>query len=128
MTGEFYVDILKKGLLNFMSERFPDGCVFQQDNDPKHRSNLVLNFIKKTNIPYRVTPPESPDLNPIEMLWNELKHYLRKIVKPTNKETLVSGITEFWTKLTPERCTRYINHIQKVLPVVLEKRGCATGH
>ena len=128
MTAAFYVNVLKKGLISFMAKTFPDGCTFQQDNDPKHRSKLVLEFIRSKNIPYHVTPPESPDLNPIEMVWHELKHHLRKNVKPTNKETLIKGITEFWSKLTADRCTRYIDHIQKVLPLVLVHKGCATGH
>ena len=38
------------------------------------------------------TPPESPDLNPIEDLWRELKYYLESKVKPTTKQELVDGI------------------------------------
>ena len=34
------------------------------------------------------TPPESPDLNPIEILWDELEQYLRREVKPQTKEQL----------------------------------------
>lgn len=37
-------------------------------------------------------------VNVIEMLWAALKHHLRKYVKPTNKEELVEGIKDFWSK------------------------------
>ena len=36
--------------------------------------------------------PESPDLNPIENLWHDLKFYLESKVKPRNKQELVDGI------------------------------------
>ena len=54
-----------------------------------------MSFIRDNGINYWPTPAESPDLNPIEMLWNELKCNLRKVVKPTNKEELVEGIRKF---------------------------------
>ena len=53
-----------------------------------------MTFLAENEINYWPTPAESPDLNPIEMLWHELKHYLRSVVKPSNKEELVHGIQE----------------------------------
>ena len=62
------------------------------------------------------------------MLWHELKHHLRKNVKPKNKEELINGITAFWSTVTPEKCTKYINHVKKVIPIVIAREGRATGH
>ena len=46
-----------------------------------------------------------------------------------NLEELVKGITDFWdTRVTPEKCRRYIAHLQKVLPIVVERQGKASGH
>ena len=36
-----------------------------------------------------------PDLNPIENLWHKLKGILWQLIKPSNKEELVSGIKQF---------------------------------
>ena len=41
------------------------------------------------------TPAKLPDCNPIENLWHELKEFLRREIKPTNKEELVAGIQQF---------------------------------
>ena len=66
------------------------------------------------------TPPESPDLNPIEMLWHELNHFLPTKAKPTSKEELIDGIQRFWEqKLDAKKCCKYIGHLKKVLPVVV---------
>ena len=88
-----------------------------------------MEFLKTSNINYWPTPAESPDLNPIENLWHELKSFLRKSVKPKLKEELVAGITDFWTnRVNKEKCIRYINHLRKVVPAVIERDGRASGY
>ena len=57
------------------------------------------------------TPPESPNLNPIENLWHEMKHFVRTTAKPRNRGTL-AGIQSFWATMTLEKCCRYIDHLK----------------
>jgi len=87
-----------------------------------------MQFIKDNGINYWPTPAESPDMNPIENLWHELKNVLRTMVKPKNKEELVSGIQTFWDTVTAEKCRRYIGHLKKVIPTVIERQGRASGY
>jgi len=50
-------------------------------------------------------PPESLDLDLIELLWHEPKPFLRTVVKPENKDELLEGITTFWIeRVTPTKC------------------------
>ena len=56
-------------------------------------------ILKDNSIPLFKTPPESPDCNPIENLWHELKHFMRTTVKPHNKEELIQGIQTFWASV-----------------------------
>ena len=72
--------------------------------------------------------PESPDLNPIENLWHELKEYIRRSVKPRTKEELIDGIKEFWSTVDAAKCTKYIRHLRKVIPKVIDVHGDATGY
>lgn len=125
MDGERYTKILQVGLLPFTSSKFPDGNFrFQQDNDPKHTSRCAKQFFENNNIDWWRTPAESPDLNPIERVWSHLKQFLTHTYKPTNKDQLVRGIKEFWeTKMTVAQCTRYINHLHRVIPVIIAKSG-----
>ena len=129
MDSSFYQhEILDAALLPFIQTHYPDHHRFQQDNDPKHTSKSTREFMKERGINWWPTPPESPDLNPIENLWHKLKHHLRKRVKPRTAQELEDGINGFWRGLTPERCTRYIGHLRKVIPVVIEREGRASGH
>lgn len=72
----------------------------------------------------RPTTPESPDRNPIENVWGSMKEFLRNKYKPRGQEDLKKGIKK---KLTPAKCTRYINHMNRVMPVVIEKAGGPSG-
>lgn len=99
-----------------------------QDNDPKHTSRVAQAFYARSGINWWRTPAESPDCNPIENVWHELKEYIQREVKPTNKQDLVDGIARFWLTMEIHKCCRYIDHLQKVLPRVIEKGGEATSY
>ena len=62
------------------------------------------------------TPPESPDANPIENLWHKLK------------ADLVLGIQQFWATVDAQKCQKYIGHLRKVVPKIVELNGLATGY
>ena len=84
--------VLETGLLPFVNEVYPDGHRLYQDNDPKHTSGSVVQFFEDNGIVWWPTPPESPDINPIENIWGSMKQYLRNTFKPKNLDELKEGI------------------------------------
>ena len=107
MDAEGYADILRTGLLPFIREKLPLHHRLMQDNDPKHTSRLVRTFMDTEGINWWKTPAESPDCNPIENMWHELKEYLRREVKPQTKGALIAGIQQFWATVDIAKCQKY---------------------
>lgn len=128
MDSPLYIKILENTLLPFIEQVYPDSHNFMQDNDPKHTSGITQSFIEERGINWWKTPAESPDLNPIENLWHELKEFIRREVKPRKKDELVEGIMRFWQTVDKAKCKKYIRHLDKVIPRVIELNGDATGY
>lgn len=61
-----------------------------------------------------------------------MKNYLRnkhfRKLENRNFEGLKQGIKAFWQTLTPKVCRKYIRHIHKIMPIVIQNKGDATGH
>jgi len=63
----------------------------------------------------REGPSPSPDLNPIENLWRELKLPEAKH-QPQNLQDLERVFREEWTNILPEMCTDYTKSLTSVCP------------
>ena len=89
---------------------------------------MTKEWLQNKSVNWWKTPAESPDLNPIENLWHELKEYVRREIKPKTKEELIDGIQQFWETVDRAKCKKYIGHLRKVIPKVIELEGSATGY
>ena len=120
--------IINMSLIPFINRNFADYHRLQMDNSRIHRSFESEMFLAEAGINHFKTPAQSPDFNPIELVWNDLKVYIAEEVKPNNQMELITGIRQFWeTEVTIEYCNSKIDHLYKVTRVCLNNNGKATG-
>ena len=128
MNADQYCEILDGGVVeSFEKLEMPEGeRMFQQDNDPKHASNKATKWFEDNTIEVMVWPAQSPDLNPIEHLWGDLKKALKQYPKPAKGvHELWERVVEQWNRIPPETCQRLIESMPRRVQAVIKAKG---GH
>ena len=126
MRKENYLEILEQNAvpsgLRIIGKKF----IFQQDNDPKHTSKLCRAFVEqkeKQKVLYNmIWPPQSPDLNPIELLWEEMDRKVR-LQCPTSKSDLWKASQNAWNNISTETITKLIDRMPRLCQAVLKSNG-----
>ena len=103
-----------------MSESQP--VVFMQDGARCHTAFKAMTFIRQKVKVISEWPPNSPDLNPIEMLWSILK-YTVKSRSPKNLQELEEAIEFAWSSLKQETIDALVSSFRDRLLLVLENEG-----
>ncbi|GFU38379.1 transposable element Tcb2 transposase [Trichonephila clavipes] len=100
MTGQRYIDEVLLPHVRLFRGAVGDKFVFMDDNATCHQTLAVQDCLDSEGIQRLVWPARSPDLNPIENVWDALgRQVAGRNCPPTNKNTLIRALTEEWDKL-----------------------------
>ncbi|GFV99621.1 transposable element Tcb1 transposase [Trichonephila clavipes] len=105
MNTTGYLNIIADQLHPYMVSVFPAGNgMFQQDNASCHKAKIVLELFQEHDAEFQLMswPPNSPDLNPIEHIWDVMGGQLR-VQRPSirNISDLRDRCLNIWYNLSP---------------------------
>ena len=110
LTGVRYRDEVLQPFVVPALQQIGPNAVFQDDNARPHRSAAVNAFIQQEDINRMSWPACSPDLNPIEHLWDEIGRRLRQNYPPAqNRAHLLQQLQEQWNAI-PQATVRHLIH------------------
>jgi len=103
-----------------------EGFIFMQDNARPHVARRVLNFCREVGIHLLEWPAMSPDLNPIEQLWDNFSRKVRNHVPaPQSLPELRRVLETEWANITQAEIQTLIRSMPRRMEEVIRARG---GH
>ncbi|GFV17942.1 transposable element Tc1 transposase [Trichonephila clavipes] len=112
------------GFWRMPGERFFSDCIvptvkfgggsIMQDNCSIHTSRLAQTWFGGMGVQKLDWPSQSPDLNPIEHLWNELERRLRSQPnRPSSLQALTSAVMDAWKAISMVTYQKLVESLPK---------------
>jgi len=106
-----------------------DRLQLMQDNARPHTANCVRDYLELVAITVMDWPARSPDLNPIEHVWDKLGQLIKKRnPAPTTFQELRSALTEEWDNIPQEYIDSLIKSMPRRMEAVVKARGGNTKY
>ncbi len=124
LNATAYLSIIADHVHPFMTTVYPSSdSYFLQDNAPCHKAQIISDwFLKHDNeFTLLIWPPQSPDLNPIDHLWDVVEWEICIMdVQLTNLQQLRDAIMSIWTKISDECFQHLVESMPRRIKAVLK--------
>jgi transposase len=90
------------------------------DNATSHTACSVRDFLQDRNVSVLPWPAKSPDLNPIEHIWDLLDRRERaRAIPPRNVRELADALVEEWGNISQQELANLVQSIRRRCTAVL---------
>ena len=122
-TAESYLQTLKEFLVPEI-EAAQGPVIFQQDNATIHTTDAVIAFLVENQIETLKWPPQSPDLSPIENIWNAMKMKMKAMKpRPRSHAKMRDAMLKIWGELTDDILEHLVSTFKDRLRKCLKAKG-----
>ena len=130
VDAEMYESILNDELMATIDWFGLDkgSVIFQQDNAPCHTASRIKKWLSGNGIEVMGWPAQSPDLNPIEHLWDHIKRKLKDMPPAQNLDHLWDQVQDIWNTIDSDTCLRLVRSMPKRLAAVGSAKGGYTNY
>lgn len=134
LNADAYIEVISKALPALVDDmplvqRFK--LKFMQDNAPCHTAKKTKKWLeefKKTSkVDTMEWPPTSPDMNPIENIWEIIDQRLKNYHIVTT-EQLEVAIKDIWSNINTQTCKNLVNSMPKRVKAVKKAKGGNISH
>ncbi len=104
---------------------------FQQDNASCHKAQIISDWFLEHDNEFTLLkwPPQSPDLNLIEHLWDVVEREIYIMdVQSTNLQQLCDAIMSIWTKISEDCLQHLVESMPRRIKAVLKAKGGPTRY
>jgi transposase len=124
VDAQEYQSILRKAaLVEEVNRRYGTfQWFFMQDGASAHTAKAMIEWLSQLCLVLPGWPPNSPDLNPIEIVWAIMKLRVKKI-GPKTKEELLQIINAVWDELDQDMLDRLVLSFARRLQLLRSARG-----
>ena len=116
-------EIVQPALLRYFL-RQGHATIFQQDNGRGHVARHTMNFLQANDVNVLDWPARSPDISPIEHLWDHLGRRVREMTR-NNVRDLERVLLEEWTRIPKAVVHRFTSSMRRRCGAVIDSNG---GH
>lgn len=120
-------EILRPQVLPFI-QRHGQHVIFQQDNARAHTARQTTLFLQQNNVNVLEWPARSPDMSPIEHLWDELGRRVRQRHNTDTRQQLVQALTQEWQQIPQQTIRNLIRSMRRRLQACIRNNGGHTSY
>lgn len=129
VTGQRYLDEILRPVVRPYAGAVGDNFIFMHDNAPAHRHRMVTQFLEEEGIACFDWPPYSPDLNPIEHVWDLLGRRVREQdPSPSNIAELEQSLVNIWANIGQNQFRNFVQSMPRRVQECIEARGGHTSY
>ena len=124
LNAQGYINqILQPEAVHFLQRHGP--AILMHNNARPHVARICRQFLNRNNVSALPWPDVSPDMNPIEHIWNYLGRKVRARGNVHNFRDLQNALIQEWNNIPNVVIRRYVRLMRGRLAACINSRG---GH